>query len=217
VKLEKTLEFSIKIINGNADLAQVERKLKIEETFSQPIINSVFKGDHGSTGFTVIRVLVDRFISSFGFSTKMTPDQLDMITVDTFDSFGHESLVDVIIFFKMARSGKFGETNRGVDSNLIFGKWFPMYLDKKADLREKEYQKTKEERNAISVSMADVEISYRRNMAHKLKENDTLFIDNFTKNMDRQMLEDTINHWDSQSDLKKHVTMLKLKRRTIKA
>ena len=217
VKLEKTLEFSFKIINGNANLAQVERKLKIEETFSQPIINSVFKGEYGSTGFSVIRILVDRFINSFGFSTKMTPDQLDMITVDTFDAFGHETLVDVVLFFKMARSGKFGDTHRGVDSNLIFGKWFPLYMEKKSLARERVYEDNKQTRKDISISMESVEITYRKTMAKKLKENESAFIDNFTKNMDRQVLEDTIHTWGNHAELKKHIAVLKLKRRTIKA
>jgi hypothetical protein len=217
VKLQKTLEFCNKIISGKSDLAQVERKLTIEESFNQPIINAVFKGENGGTGFSVIRILVDRFINSFGFSTKMTSDQLDMITVDTFDKFGHESLVDIILFFKMARSGNFGHTDRGVDSNLIFGKWFPMYLEKKSLARERNYSDNKEKVKNISVSIKDVEITYRKNMIQKLKKNESAFIDDFTKNMDRQVLEDTIDSWSNHSEMKKHVTMLKLKRRTIKS
>ena len=36
------------------------------------------------------------------------------------------------------------------------------------------------------------------------------------KNMDRQVLEDTIDSWLKHSEMKKYVTLLKLKRRTIK-
>ena len=89
VKLEKTLEFSYKIIKGNSGLAQIERKLTINQSFSQPIINTVFKDKNSSTEFSVISVLVDRFMNSFGFSTKMTREQLYIITFDTFDNFIH--------------------------------------------------------------------------------------------------------------------------------
>jgi hypothetical protein len=34
--------------------------------------------------------------------------------------------------------------------------------------------------------------------------------------MDRQVLEDTIDSWSKHSEMKKYVTLLKLKRRTIK-
>ncbi|MDB0600069.1 hypothetical protein PL373_02635 [Tenacibaculum maritimum] len=74
--------------------------------------------------------------NSFAFATKLTDDQIDILTVDALDKFSHESLEDILLFFKMARSGKFGTTKRGVDSNLIFGEWFPMYLDLKSRERE---------------------------------------------------------------------------------
>lgn len=212
----RTLAFSTKIINGSADLAQVERKLTIVQTFSQPIINSVFKDENGSLGFVVVRILVDRFINSFGFSSKMSKDQLDMIAVDTIDRFGYETLIDVILFFKMACSGFFGHTDRGVDSNLIFGKWFPLYLEKKASEREKFYKEQKEQLINHIPDLKAVKITYRKTMLKTLEKDQHAYIDKITKNMDRQLLEDTIDSWEKHSDMKKHISILKLKRRTIK-
>lgn len=190
--------------------------LKMKQTFSQPTIKSVFKGENSPVGFSVIKILVNRFINSFGFSTKMDSEQIDSLTVDTLELFGHESLVDVILFFKMARTGYFGTTNRGVDSNLIFGDWYLKYLEKKALLREENYLAKKNERKSIPISTEDVLISYRKKMIQELEKNKFDFIDKHTKNMDRQVLEDTIDSWSKHSEMKKYVTLLKLKRRTIK-
>jgi hypothetical protein len=204
--LDKTIKISVLEIN-----------LKIQNTFSKPPIRSVFKGEHLAVGFTLIEFLVKRFLNSFGFSTKHTSEQIEMIAIDTLENFGYESLEDIILFFKMARTGKFGETQKGVDSNLIFGKWFPMYLDKKSQLREKKHNDLKQEsKNQNAISIADVEFTYRKTMIKKIESDAESFIINYTKNMDRQMLEDTINHWSRDKQLTKHVEILKSQRRVIK-
>jgi hypothetical protein len=217
VKQQETLSLSNNILDNKISIAQFEMGLNLSTTLSKPTIRSIFKEENASVGFSVVKVLVTRFMNSFGFSTKLSEDNIEMITVDTLDNFGYESLEDIILFFKMARTGKFGETNRGVDSNLIFGKWFPMYLDKKAEIRERKHNEKKQEsKNQNSISISDVEITYRKTMLKKLKINTENFIVDYTKNMDRQMLEDTINHWNKDEELKNYVTLLKLQRRTIK-
>ena len=70
-----------------------------------------------------------------------------MLTIDTLEHFSYESLEDIILFFKMARTGAFGSTKKGVDSNLIYGEWFPAYLEKKAQIRETNYTTEKSNRN----------------------------------------------------------------------
>jgi hypothetical protein len=217
VKQRETLSLSNGILNNNVSIAQFEMGLNLSKTLSKPTIRSIFKGENASVGFSVVKILVTRFMNSFGFSTKISEDNIEMITVDTLDNFGYESLEDIILFFKMARTGKFGETNRGVDSNLIFGKWFPVYLDKKAQLREEKHNDFKQQsKNQKAISMGDVEITYRKSLVKKLETDKENFIVNYTKNMDRQMLEDTIQHWSKDQELKNHVKMLKLQRRTIK-
>ena len=136
--------------------------LTINETFSKPHLRSVFIGDHSSVGFSVVNVLVTRFIDSFAFTTKLNADQIDSLTVDTLENFAYESLEDVILFFKMCRSGKFGVAKKSIDSNLIFGEWYPKYLDKKAELREQKYNTQKNERNSIPTTMDDVKKSYAK-------------------------------------------------------
>lgn len=213
-KLEETLNLSKDIIQGKAGLARMEMGLQIKDTFSKPTIRSVFK-QHGKIGFSVATVLVQRFADSFGFSTKLTENQVETITVDTLENFSYESLEDIILFFKMARSGKFGTTGRGIDSNLIFGDWFPKYLEQKAELREREYERKKSEMKATPVSMEDVKKTYSENQQKQNWEKAKLFVEKITKNMDRQMLEDTIIDWEKDPKKKYYVKLLKAKRRTI--
>ena len=193
----------------------IEMGLKMEHMFFKPTMRSVFKGETAQVGFTVANVLVTRFINSFGFSTKLDPSQLEMITVDTLENFSYESLEDVILFFKMARSGHFGTTNRGVDSNLIFGEWFPKYLEKKADLREQNYQETKGQSKSEGLTYEDVKKTYAKINNNNMPKKVQAHVDHITKDFDRQMLEDLITDWEKDKQRKPWLRILKEKRKTI--
>jgi hypothetical protein len=190
--------------------------LTINETFSKPNLRSIFVGDFSSVGFSVVKVLVTRFIESFAFTTKLNDDQIESLTVDTLENFAYESLQDVILFFKMCRSGKFGVAKKSVDSNLIFGEWYPKYLDKKAELREQNYNTQKNERNSTPITMEDVKKSYAKTDKKNFKKRVENYIDRITKNMDRQLLEDTITDWSRDPERKPYLDLLKRKRKTIK-
>ena len=217
VKSDEVLNLSREIINEKISLAQLEMTLDISHTLSKPTIRSVFRDENGSVGFLVVNVLVNRFMSSFGFSTKLSKDQIEILTVDTLESFGYESLHDIIIFFKMARKGDFGTTKRGVDSNLIYGEWFPMYLEKKADIREQLIRKKENERKDKSIPISEVMKTYKKSLIQNVTERRLEYIEKLTKNMDRQVLEDTIDSWSNDKDLKPHVYLLKRQRRIIKS
>ena len=190
--------------------------LTINQTFSKPNIRSVFKDENGSIGYSVVKVLVNRFIDSFGFSTKLNETQIETMTVDTLENFAYESLEDIILFFKMARTGKLGSTKRGVDSNLIYGEWYPAYLELKADLREQNYIKEKNDLSKNLVTMEDVKKTYEKNNNNKFTQKVIAFVDKITENIDRQMLEDLIIDWEKDTERKPYLYILKRKRQTIK-
>jgi len=198
----------------------LEMRLKIVDTLHLPAIRGVFKGDHGQIGFSVVKVLVKRFMDSFGFSNKPTDSMIETITVDTLDKFTYETLSDIVIFFKMARSGSFGNTDRGVDSNLIFGKWYPMYLEQKSEIRENEYIERKNKINENLVSIEAVKKQYHENQEPRrrklYKQKVTKRINEITKEFDRQMLEDLISTWEKDESKKPYLNSLKLKRKSIR-
>lgn len=179
-------------------------------------MRSIFKKETSQIGFSVVNVLVTRFINSFGFSSKMDAMQIETLTVDTLEKFAYETLEDIVLFFKMARNGSFGATNRGVDSNLIYGDWFPKYLEKKAELREQIYLKEKAETSRTQATDDDVKATYdkikEKLMIKKVEE----YVERITLNMDRQLLEDTIVDWDKDPIRKPYLYILKRKRKELK-
>lgn len=190
--------------------------LTITETIGKQVIRSVFKNDVESA-LGIITIIVTRFLNSFGFSTKHNEEQIDIISIDTLEHFSFESLEDIILFYKMARSGKFGATNRGVDSNLIFGDWLPKYLEIKSLEREKIITKKQNDyKSQPKISVEEVYQTYRKNLIRNVKNSAMDYINDFTKNMDRQMLEDTITSWSKDPELKNQVHLLKIKRLEIK-
>lgn len=179
-------------------------------------MRSVFKAETAQVGYAVVSVLVTRFLNSFGFSTKPDPLQIELITVDTLEKFSYESLEDVVLFFKMARSGGFGTTKRGIDSNLIYGKWYPMYLDKKAELREQNYQKEKGDTSRTQATDEDVNATYKKIHDENFEKRVSNYVDQITIDFDRQMLEDLIIDWNKDPERKPYIDLLKIKRKTIK-
>jgi hypothetical protein len=214
--LHNTITLSKAIVSGTAKLALLEMNLTLSETLDQPTVRKVFSGDNATIGFSVVKVLVNRFIESFGFSTKLSESQIEILTIDTIENFKYESLQDIILFFKLARSGKFGSTKRGVDSNLIFGEWFPMYMEQKADLREQQYVKQKSEMNAQLVSIEDVKKHYEKLTEIPFVQRVKNYVDSITKDINREQLEVLIQEWESDEQKKPYIQILKSKRRSIK-
>jgi hypothetical protein len=214
--LHNTITLSKAIVSGTAQLAPLEMNLTLSETLDQPTVRKVFSGDNATIGFSVVKVLVNRFIESFGFSTKLSESQIEILTIDTIENFKYESLQDIILFFKLARSGKFGSTKRGVDSNLIFGEWFPTYMEQKADLREQQYVKQKSEMNAQLVSIEDVKKHYEKLTEIPFVQRVKNYVDSITKDINREQLEVLIQEWESDEQKKPYIQILKSKRRSIK-
>ena len=194
--------------------------MTIKDTLTKPLIKDVFKGELGAVSFAVVEYLCTRFIESFAFSTKLGSEQIQMLTVDTLEAFGYESLEDIILFLKMARSGKFGNTKRSVDSNLVYGEWFPMYMDLKARKREEIQQEKKSKEKEDLVSMEVIKKRYAKNENDRLmadrRNKAKLFVDKVSKDFDKQMLEDTIREWSKDKNKDYYTALLKKKRLIIK-
>ena len=194
----------------------MEMSLKIEDTLDQPTTKKIFSGENSQIGYGVINILVKRFIDSFGFSTKLSDTQIEVLTVDTIEKFKYESLDDVILFFKMGRQGLLGTTKRGVDSNLIFGEWFPMYLEKKSLKREERYLREKSilNENTRGLTSEEVKKAYEREKekANPFRNKVLKYIEAITKDISREQLEILILEWESDEVKKPYIRDLKKKR-----
>lgn len=212
-----TLDLAKNIVAGSVSVSVLEIGLTVDKNLDKPVIRGLFKNENGQIGFAVVKVLVNRFIDSFGFSTKLSENQLEVLTVDTLEKFSYDSLEDIILFFKLARSGTFGTTKRGVDSNLIFGEWFPMYMEMKAEAREREYIKNKKTITESTISIDDVKKSYEKiKPNNSFRERVLIYIEKITEGINRLELEDLIQAWSEDEQKKAYLRDLKAKRQTIK-
>lgn len=215
-KLQETLDLSKSIIANQGTVPMIEMSISLTTVFEKPLISSVFKNESGQIGFSVVRVLSKRFLESFGFSTKLSDIQIDTLTVDILEYFSYETLEDIILFLKMARTGKLGSTNRGVDSNLILGVWAPAYLELKSIEREKIIQKEKQENNNETLSIESVRKAYEKLNGNTFEKRVLDYIDKITQNINREQLEVLILEWNNDPEKKEFIRDLKRKRLTIK-
>lgn len=214
---QETLNLAKAIITKNINLGSYELQLSIDKTLGKPIIKSSFKNENSQIGFTIVSLLVNRFIDTFGFSTKLNEAQIEILTIDTLEKFSYDSLEDIVLFFKLARSGTFGTTKRGVDSNLIFGEWFPMYMEMKAEAREREYIKNKKTITQSTISIDDVKKTYEKiQVGNSFRDRVLNYIDKITEGISRLELEDLIQAWSEDEQKKEYLRELKAKRLTIK-
>jgi ribosomal protein S7 len=92
-----------------------------------------------------------------------------------------------------------------------------MYLEKKSDIREQVIRKKENERKDRSIPISKVMKRHKKSLLRNITDKRLEYIEKLTKNMDRQVLEDTIDSWNNDRDLKPHVSLLKRQRRIIKS
>lgn len=115
-------------------LIQVERSLTVEKCLSAPLL--VNQKQNEPELIKSIFLIVKRFNDLVNVGKKMNEDQMIALAADLFERFGGESLEDIMLFFKMARSGEFGDFYR-LDSIVVLS-WIDKYLEVKIIAREDE-------------------------------------------------------------------------------
>lgn len=214
VKQQETLSLAKDIVSGKENIGMIENSLTIKSAYECPTIKNVFR-ENNQIAFAVVQLLVQRFLSSFGFATKHSETQIEIITTDLLDNFKYESLQDIILFLKMARNGKFGTTARGLDSNLIMGDWMPKYLELKAEERERQY--TLEKHQPHNEAVENFYKKMQRKKEHEQKEKDFRdYVEKMTKGITREQLEILIKKVSLVEEAAPFLYILKLKRREIK-
>lgn len=212
---ESILSFSKKIAENPVVLIQCERELTIAGNLKKPIIKKVFKNEP-QLAFVTAKVIVNRFLNSFAFVSKLTDEQIDIMTVDALDNFSYETLGDLILFLKMVRQGKFGSAKRGVDGNLLFGEYFPKYMEIKSIERERNRNNEINAKYTNPFVTKQLQVTYARDSKRRNRKEFQKEIDATVKNFDRQMLEDMIFDWEKDPKRRPYVNELKKKRKEIK-
>ena len=82
-------------------------------------------------------------------------------------------------------------------------------------IREQNYDRQKGEQKSKPVSIEDVKQTYAKIEERNLHQQRLEYIEKITKDMDRQILEDTIVDWEKDVARKPYVKYLKMKRKTV--
>ncbi|NJB83643.1 hypothetical protein [Wenyingzhuangia aestuarii] len=220
MKQQKALHISKIVLQQPNELGTLERKLQPTDVFSKPTLGEVYKGPFSSVGYKTVFSLTNRFLDGFGFATKLSEAQKQIITSDLLEACKYESLEDLILFFKNARNGLYGVAKKGVDGNTILGDWLPQYLEAKTLLREQMVSHKKDLHLTMVTDKAKTIETYKKHYEQKAVkkkyEKMTKLANEATKNCDRQMLEDLIMTWERSVELRPYVRLLIVKRKEIR-
>ncbi|HEY6143760.1 MAG TPA: hypothetical protein VIV55_10150 [Flavobacterium sp.] len=167
---------------------------------------------------TIIVFLINRLSENFNVGKKFTDEQAFMMAVDLKDIFGYETLEDILLMFRMARTGRIGDgKDFKLDSQVVFHKWIPQYLDLKADFREGEHNRIKSLSFSTVLTIEQVKNSYKRRISLQEREDRrNARINEITEGFDREMLENLITEWQLDESKKPYLRYLTAKRLTIK-
>jgi hypothetical protein len=200
-------------------LGVYEAELTIEKALNGTGLRILGKTIGVSNLTTIIVFLINRLSSNFNVGRKFTPEQAVVMAIDLIDVFGFETLEDVMLLFKMARTGRIGDgRDFKLDSQTVFHKWIPEYLELKVDLREKLHNREKQLIKETDLTIEDVKKAYEKAKSTPQKREDALNaqIDELTEGFNREQLEALIVKWEADLSKKKIIRYLYKKRLTIK-
>lgn len=206
---------------ANDDLAVTafESDLTVEKAMDGITLRKISTIAGTANVLKAVVYLILRLSANFNVGKKFTDEQAAVMAGDLLEVFSYETLEDVAMMFKMARQGRLGDgKDYKLDSQTVFHKWVPEYLEKKAEIRENKHIQMKNEMNSQPEISID-DIKQRRldqqNTMEKQRERCREWIEKESRYWDRQMLEDTITDWEKKPEFKLFIDILRAKRRQI--
>lgn len=208
---------------GSSDevgLLVFEKKLQISEAIDGTKLKKLERSIGEIGTITAICYLLNRFNSSFNFGKSLSAQQSAILASDIVEKYPYETIEDVVLMLKMVRQGIIGDgKDYKLDGQNVMTKWFPEYLDKKYTefeiIKQRELAEINKQgdENAVTKYYAKIR---KQKAAKEKEENMRLEIDGMVKNMDRQILEDTIDSWSKLPDMLPYLDYLKQQRKKVK-
>lgn len=199
-----------------------EKNLKISHAIDGTKLNKLEREVGEINTITAICFLINRFNASFNFGKSLTQQQAAFLAADIVEKYPYETIEDVVLMLKQVRQGIIGDgKDFKLDGQNVLTKWFPEYLDRKyAELERIKRQENSISKDAQEVQNNAVQKFYdKRKKEQQRKEREAKMkaeIDEMVKNMDRQMLEDTIADWSNKPELLPYLDYLRQKRQVVK-
>jgi hypothetical protein len=205
--------------NDEVRLLVFEKHLSLKKAIEGTHLRKLEKSIGEINTITAIAYLINRFNANFNVGKSITQQQSALIASDITEKYPFETIEDVVLMLKQARQGVIGDgKDFKLDGQNILAKWFPEYLDKKYAEVERLHKipvaTEKMENNAVLQFYAKRRKELARKAAEEKMHNE---IDAMVKNMDRQMLEDTIYDWQMKPKLKPYLNYLKNQRLKLKS
>lgn len=124
----------------------LERGLTVKDTLKLPIVQNISRRLGEAEVMKLLYIVVEEGVRPFKVVHKM--DQRDIIDFcsDYMDIHRTETLEDLVIFFKKARAGAYGEAFNRLDGPTLLD-WFKVYLEEKAQAREDHIKNAKHQIN----------------------------------------------------------------------
>lgn len=136
--------------NNTSELIHFESDLTITSAMEGVRLNKLSSLIEKKNVIKAITYLTARLAENFNVGKKFTVNQASIMAVDLFEMFGYETLEDVVLMFKYARQGRIGDgKDFKLDSQTVFHKWIPEYLELKAIERENQHNKQKGLNNSL--------------------------------------------------------------------
>jgi hypothetical protein len=204
--------------NDNPKLALFEKQMTLDEALNGTTLSRLSKTIDDENLAIILVFLINRLSSNFNVGRKFTDDQAIVMALDLIEVFKYETIEDVLLMFRMARTGRIGDgRDFKLDSQTVFHKWIPQYLEMKVDLRDQLHNRTKNLTFGHEMTIEDVKKAYKKRMsAVKSEEQKDAEIDKLTKGFTRNQLEDLISEWAKDPSKNKMLRHLMKKRNTIK-
>ncbi|MBC7749200.1 MAG: hypothetical protein H7Z76_11615 [Methylotenera sp.] len=199
-----------------------EKNLTLSNAIDGTKLSKLEKSVGEINTITAICYLLNRFNGNFNVGKSLTQQQSAMLASDIVEKYPYETIEDIVLMLKQVRQGIVGDgKDYKLDGQNVLAKWMPDYLDKKYFEIERQHKKMQYENiSKLEDNNHPVMQFYAKRRAKKIQEEKDnkikLEIDEMVLSMDKQMLEDTIMHWEKQEELQPYLYYLKNKRLVVK-
>jgi hypothetical protein len=127
-------------------LAVYEKQMTVEKAMEGTSLRQLGKAIDEKNLVKTLVYFINRFSANFNVGKKFTPGQAVTMAMDMTEVLKYETIEDIVLMLKMARTGQIGDgKDFKLDSQTVFHKWIPEYLELKAIKRENLHNRQKHE------------------------------------------------------------------------
>lgn len=208
---------AVLVSKSEGELALFENELTLNSAMQGTSLRKLSKVIDQKNTVKALVFLTTRLSDNFNVGKKFTEEQAIVMAFDLLEVFGYETMEDVVLMFKMARQGKIGDgKDFKLDSQTVFHKWIPEYLDLKAEHRENEHTKSKKLIDTLENNTSFYDLQKLKKEKSEQRKKVIVYIDKITKDIDRNTLEKMIIEWNQDPIKKEYIALLKEKRLVVK-